>query len=156
MWLKGKDLIVAETWCTVCQLSLESRWCPFNTEQTWLWSNKKIPKTMEGRNHVLLNVSAENGIIFGVAHHTIYIPKLAIVFRSVMYVPPIAGSLIFAWNAIWATNMQYTVTYNKIRETIWICATSFLVLISYVVWLRSHPRDFWLVLFTWLLFDALQ
>ena len=40
----------------------------------------------------------------------ISIPKLQTVLSRVMYVPPIAGSLTLAKNAIVGTNMQYTAT----------------------------------------------
>ena len=39
-------------------------------------------------------------------------PRLVIVFRSVMKVPPIVGSLILAWKAMMDTNMLYTVTWK--------------------------------------------
>lgn len=40
-------------------------------------------------------------------------PRFARVLRSVMYVPPNAGSLILAKNAITATNMLYSATCLK-------------------------------------------
>ncbi len=39
-----------------------------------------------------------------------YIPKLAMVLRRVIYVPPIDGSLILAKKPIMETNMLYRAT----------------------------------------------
>ena len=41
--------------------------------------------------------------------------RFMMVLRRVMYVPPMAGSLILAWNAIPDTNIEYTATYIIIR-----------------------------------------
>jgi len=43
-------------------------------------------------------------------------PRLAMVLRSVMYVPPIAGSLIFAKNAICDTNMRLDPIVLKVMQ----------------------------------------
>ena len=44
----------------------------------------------------------------------VHVPAmLDMVLRSVMYVPPILGSLILALNAIIDTNIEYTKTWKK-------------------------------------------
>jgi len=42
--------------------------------------------------------------------HVVYLPRFETVLSSVMYVPPMIGSLTLAWNAIWDTNILYTNT----------------------------------------------
>jgi len=50
----------------------------------------------------------------------IYVPMLHTVFSRVMYVPPIAGSLTFAKNAIVGTYTQYTATWSC-KHNLTIC-----------------------------------
>ena len=47
------------------------------------------------------------------------LPKLVIVLSRVIYVPPIAGSLILAKKDIWATNMLYRVTWKIYENCTW-------------------------------------
>lgn len=74
------------------------------------------------------------------------LPRLATVLSKVIYVPPMTGSLILAWKAIWDTNILYTNTWNKqqqvsIKVKVY---TQLLILYKYmlsVLWIFARKFD---------------